>query len=259
MKLDSLITKTAETRWLGPSASAQIRNARRCCMILGNPEAHEVTYSHLVQVQKALEGAAVSGPTINRHLAALMTALREGARLGVATVPPSPRRRKERCRERVLSEDEVSAITANMPSDLARFVWFLFDTGMRVSEAAALRASDVRDGVAYVKTLKGGANRSVPLTKRAMAAWQAGFPDVTQDRLNSSWNRAKKQTAMASDRDVVPHALRHSAASRLVSAGMDIFVVKEFLGHRDLKTTTRYTHLSPRRLRAAADILDTDR
>ena len=49
------------------------------------------------------------------------------------------------------------------------------------------------------------------------------------------------------------HTLRHTAASRRVMAGVDLFTVKEILGHRDIATTMRYSHLSPGFLQEAVN------
>ena len=49
------------------------------------------------------------------------------------------------------------------------------------------------------------------------------------------------------------HTLRHTAASRRVMAGVDLVAVKEMLGHRDIETTMRYSHLSPGHLHEAVN------
>jgi len=50
--------------------------------------------------------------------------------------------------------------------------------------------------------------------------------------------------------------LRHTCASRLVNKGVDLYVVKEYLGHSSIQVTERYAHLSPDKLAHAATILD---
>jgi site-specific recombinase XerD len=60
----------------------------------------------------------------------------------------------------------------------------------------------------------------------------------------------------ASLRQIGWHVLRHTFASHLVMRGVPIRVVQELLGHRDIKTTMRYAHLSPQSRRDAVALLD---
>ena len=61
---------------------------------------------------------------------------------------------------------------------------------------------------------------------------------------------------MVDDKEFIMHALRHTCATRLVNRGIDLYVVKEFLGHSTIQVTERYAHLSPDKLAHAAEILD---
>lgn len=56
----------------------------------------------------------------------------------------------------------------------------------------------------------------------------------------------------------VPHSLRHSAATRMLSSGSDLEVVRDILGHADVATTALYLHSSDERKRAAAKSLSID-
>jgi integrase len=67
-----------------------------------------------------------------------------------------------------------------------------------------------------------------------------------------SWDKARTQAGMA---DLRVHDLRHSFASFLVNAGRSIYEVKELLGHADIKTTSRYAHLSQESLKAAVSVV----
>jgi integrase len=111
------------------------------------------------------------------------------------------------------------------------------------------------------EVLKTGKPRSVPMTPTCRKVFEeckkvpgGPFADLNKRRAQELWTRAKKKAGIK-HRDCVVHCLRHTCASRLLRAGVDIKVVKEWLGHSDLKTTDIYTHLETRQLSAAASAL----
>jgi site-specific recombinase XerD len=53
-----------------------------------------------------------------------------------------------------------------------------------------------------------------------------------------------------------PHTLRHSYATHLLEAGVDLITLQAILGHHDLRTTAHYVHVDSRRLRATPSLLD---
>lgn len=65
----------------------------------------------------------------------------------------------------------------------------------------------------------------------------------------------KQALKKAGIKDFRFHDLRHTAASHMVMAGVDIFTVQEILGHKSIEMTRRYSHLSPKHKRAAVDAL----
>ena len=66
----------------------------------------------------------------------------------------------------------------------------------------------------------------------------------------------KAETGFAGDKDLVPHALRHTCASRLVQGGIDIRRVQMWLGHQTLQMTMRYAHLATHDLDKCVAVLE---
>jgi integrase/recombinase XerC len=142
----------------------------------------------------------------------------------------------------------------------------LYGSGLRVAELCALDVSDVDlDRHRLTVWGKGGKQRVAPLGEPAAGAlgrWlrdgrEALVTDLTPPGavfLNARGRRLTPRDARrVVDRRAAspthPHALRHTFATHLLDGGADLRVVQELLGHSDLATTQRYTHVSKERLR----------
>jgi integrase/recombinase XerC len=150
----------------------------------------------------------------------------------------------------------------------------LYSTGVRVSELAGLNMSDLDARAGIIRVLgKGGKERLVPIGERAVGAI-AVYRDILNEQadvaaddgaifLNKDFGRlTTRSIARVVDKmaracglavPVSPHAMRHSYATHMLDAGADLRAVQELLGHRNLSTTQRYTHVSIDRLMAAYD------
>lgn len=142
----------------------------------------------------------------------------------------------------------------------------LYGSGVRVSELCTLTTSALDlDRAAATVWGKGAKERRVPLSSPAVLAlrtWLRVRPDVVAvehgDTLFAN-ERGKPMTPRDVRRVVDrrspvpthPHALRHSFATHLLDGGADLRAVQELLGHSDVATTQRYTHVSRERLSAA--------
>lgn len=153
----------------------------------------------------------------------------------------------------------------------------LYGGGLRVSEACDLRLEDLSlrlgadpgPGLLRV-TGKGGKERLVPFggaARTRLEEWLElgrpllsgrGAPWVLLSRGGRRLDRHRafrvvRRWALAAGLGgaIHPHALRHSCATHLLAGGGDLRSVQEFLGHADLRTTERYTHVEIDELRAA--------
>ena len=148
----------------------------------------------------------------------------------------------------------------------------LYATGLRVSEVALLKISDIQLDYGFVRCIgKGKKERLVPMGKSA-CRWikqylersrnsYSGLNKTTPylflsrrgDHLSrvSIWSIVRKYAIMAgAPRSVSPHVLRHSFATHLVANGADLRAVQEMLGHASISTTEIYTHVARERLKS---------
>ncbi|MEL6891480.1 MAG: tyrosine-type recombinase/integrase [Actinomycetota bacterium] len=142
----------------------------------------------------------------------------------------------------------------------------LYGSGLRVSELCSLSVAslDLSRGAATVWG-KGSKERRVPLSEPAVGAlrrWVAIRHEVVPAEYGDILfgNERGKPLTPRDVRRIVdrrspvathPHALRHSFATHLLDGGADLRAVQELLGHADVATTQRYTHVSRERLSAA--------
>lgn len=222
--------------------------------------------------EKMDEPESRSPATMNRHLSAVHTAMTEAWQRGeIEAVPPFPSYDEDNIKERYVSDDEEAATLAwfvanTAPADVERqymrlLYVTLLDTGMRCSEALELSAFNRRTDAAGNLTdvwlrhgsTKNGKGRVVPLTDRARASVAALMASPLHGTVDSDWagRRWRVIRAELKMEDVGLHTLRHTCASRLVQAGVSLYVVKEWLGHSSIKVTERYAHLAPKQFDAA--------
>ena len=72
--------------------------------------------------------------------------------------------------------------------------------------------------------------------------------NVDRDQAENAWTWVRKEMEYSGDTEFVMHALRHTTATRLIDKGIDLYTVKEWLGHSTIQVTERYAHLNPDKL-----------
>lgn len=141
------------------------------------------------------------------------------------------------------------------------------NTGMRFGELTGLRRSDVDLSLALVTVrgseAKSGKTRHIPLNQEAIdvlrnyapAGDDASTPIFPgRDGVSRLVDIKTCWAAVLRDAQITRfrfHDLRHTFASKLVMAGVDLNTVRELLGHADIKMTLRYAHLAPEHMAAA--------
>ncbi len=204
-----------------------------------------------------------------RHL--VLLGVREDNPAAALALPrrtrPLPRTLSPSEAERLI--DAAAGVTPRALRDRA-LVELLYGAGLRVSEAVGLAKSAIDLDARTVRVVgKGSKERIVPLGRPAVESVRRylalGRPHLDRRRrpdlfLNVRGGpltragaflvlRRLAQKAGLDPGRVHPHLLRHSFATHLLEGGADLRSVQEMLGHADLSTTERYTHVSDRRRR----------
>jgi integrase/recombinase XerD len=141
----------------------------------------------------------------------------------------------------------------------------MYASGLRVSELCGLNVGDVSDDQVRVRG-KGNKERVIPIAAAAVAAVDdyltrfrtegdgplfLSSQGKRMDRV-ALWERVKFYGKKAGiSKEISPHTLRHSFATHLLENGADLRVIQEMLGHSNIATTDRYTHVSKKHLHEA--------
>ena len=178
-----------------------------------------------------------------------------------------PRPKKPLLLPKILNEQEIGRLFKALANKKHKAMLFtIYSAGLRVSELAALKISDV-DSVRMqlaIRQAKGKKDRYVGLSPVLLDILRSYLrtcrprPSVflfesEQTRgaypirtIQKIFTTAKNNAGIG--KEVGVHVLRHSFATHLLEKGTDIHYIKELLGHFDIKTTERYLHVSKKKL-----------
>lgn len=173
----------------------------------------------------------------------------------------------------VLSRNEIDRLiqcTANLKH--RTFLMTLYSAGLRFSEAANLRLPDIDSDRMMLRVAcgKGKKERLVPLSPRLLKElrvyWKAYkptdllFPGKSPGKTyaDTSIQKAMKVAAVKAGikKRVYPHVLRHSYATGLLEAGVDLLTISKLLGHASFVTTMIYLHCRREHLHSVPSPLD---
>lgn len=260
-----------------PITCARIERTIRLFFVpfFGHKRLSDITPWHIEQYKKARKEAGKAPGTINTELALLKAILHKAVEWNTLAEHPgkSVKRLKDpRHTTRFLTEEEEEGILAVCSPALRRVVQAGLLTGFRRQELAFLRPEDIDLGRGTVSVAaaysKNGESRTLPLGPRLKALLQEALvvrgdaptafvtetgESWTPDVLSSVFREASQKAAVGS---LGPHVLRHTFASRLVMAGVDLRTVQELMGHKTILMTMRYAHPSPDHKRLVMEALE---
>jgi site-specific recombinase XerD len=172
-----------------------------------------------------------------------------------------PRPKKKLILPNVLSINQVEKLFSQLENVKHKTMLFLaYSAGLRVSEVVNLKIKDIHSErmVINIKGAKGKKDRTVVLSEGILELLRKYYTayqpkdwlfegqykeePYSMRSLQQIFHRAKNKAKIL--QDVTFHSLRHSYATHLHERGTDIKIIQELLGHNDIKTTLRYTHVS---------------
>ena len=232
--------------------------------LIGKRFLTQITTEDCRRIQAKLNARGRLKPaSINRLFAflrrVLMVAVKDGKlnRNPVSGLKFFPEARKTR----YFSAEELQHLQAVMKTKDWSVVAFAIETGLRRGEQFGLKWAHVslESSTLTIPLPKGGITRHVPLSDNAKeilrslgsfleSPWvfpspmDSLHPRNAQTFVNKIFTPALRKVGIT---EASWHTLRHTAASRRIMSGVDLYTVKEILGHQDIQTTMRYAHLSP--------------
>ena len=258
--------------WIeGRQKSTEVKTSiiKQLINVFGNLPLGKFNTAIVEQLQTDLINRELKNSYCNKILAVLKHMFTKASEWEMITAETLKRTRKVKMlqdnsrRLRYLSKDECHALVNSCDSHLKPIVITALNTGMRRGEILNLKWEqvDLKHGFILLSVTKNGERREIPINKTLEAVFLSKslirrldipyvfyepatgkpYKDV-RDSLNIVLRKAKI-------RDFTFHDLRHTFASQLVMAGVDITTVKELLGHKTLTMTLRYAHLAPSHIR----------
>jgi integrase len=229
----------------------------------------EIT-SEMIEKYKAARLEKVTPASVNRELACLKHMYTKAIEWGY--IKSNPGKGVKRLKEppgrlRYLKLEEVEALLKVCSDHIRPIVVTALNTGMRKSEILNLRWQDVdlKNRKITVVNAKNNESRVVPINQTLYR----GLQDLCQrvkgeyvfsDRNDRPFKDIKKGFSSALKKigikDFRFHDLRHTFGSHLVMQGVDLRTVQQVMGHKDIKMTMRYSHLSPEHVQEAMEKLD---
>jgi len=211
--------------------------------------------------------------SVNRRLACLKHMLTKAHEWDLITKDTLDRLRRvklpkeENRRSRFLSLTEIKELIAAADDHLKPVLVFALNTGCRKGEILGLTWDrvDLKHGFIHLSKTKGGEPRDIPINATLRECLRRLVRRLGTDLIfynpatGGRWHELRRSFATACRRAKITdfrfHDLRHTFASQLVMAGVDLTTVSHLLGHASLTMTLRYSHLAPDHLKGAVDVL----
>ena len=176
--------------------------------------------------------------------------------------------REDNHKLRYLEKEEINKLVDNCDESLRPVIIVALNTGMRKAELFGLKWTDIdfNKNVIHLLRTKNGDKREIPMNEAVRTAiteskmhYHSEFIFCTQTGraytdIRRAFARSLKRAGII---DFRFHDLRHTFASQLAMASVDLNTIRELLGHKSTRMTIRYAHLSSNHKNQAVDLLNT--
>ena len=241
---------------------------------IGNLQVNKITKQHIKKLMDYHRFTRKNSKQVtNTKVGYLKTVLDEMVEDGFIKDVSFPRRLKEK-------KQKVHYLTSDMEGELLSWlncmqrnreakdiIECLIDLGCRVNELLNLekRFVDFDNNQINFNDRKNDNAVAVPMTNRVKSILRRYYREVKDfdklfslnySELNAIWQKARKDLGYANKKFYTLHLCRHTCASRLVQRGCQLLLVKDWLGHEDIKTTMIYAHLAPKALHSIVGVLN---
>jgi integrase len=250
--------------------------------VLGALPLKDVKPFHLEKIKKNILDAGKSPRTLQYVMATLRQVWNMARRDGIVNSDTPTRAiskpKVDNRRMRFLSHKEADNLLNSLRGkDLLAYYMALLSlhTGMRIGEICALKWCHIntKNGIIQIMNPKGGISRAVYMTDKVKSMFE-GMEQKEPESYIFTRKEGEQMTEMPRiffkvvdelglnkgitdpRQKVVAHTLRHTFASWHVTAGTDIYTLKELLGHSIIQMTERYSHLAPGTLQNATKKLE---
>ena len=240
---------------------------------IGNLQVNKITKQHIKKLMDYHRFTRKNSKQVtNTKVGYLKTVLDEMVEDGFIKDVSFPRRLKEKKQKvHYLTKDMeielLNYLTANQYREARDIIECLIDLGCRVNELLNLekRFVDFDNNQINFNDRKNDNAVAVPMTNRVKSILRRYYREVKDfdklfslnySELNAIWQKARTDLGYADKKFYTLHLCRHTCASRLVQRGCQLLLVKDWLGHEDIKTTMIYAHLAPKALHSIVGVLN---
>lgn len=255
-RLKDLVEKTEGALWKGKE-SRELSEARlaRVVSIIGPQTPLESIETPLLdKVVATLLKDAIEPSTVNKYLSTLHKLLAWGRdRKWFGELPVFPWQDEDAGRIRWITDEEEPQLLSLLSPEVSVLTRVAIATGMRRGELLGLEPKQVERGWVHLWKTKTKVPRSVPITEATYddIRWLLDIGMPTEHMVRYQWDKAREAMGLMGDEWFTFHVTRHTCATRLVQANVNLRLIQKWLGHKRIETTIRYAQVSDHMLSAA--------